>query len=264
MKNLVFCLIFASTTGIIASKVNALGQTGHRVTGELAERHISQHTKNALKNILGYETLAEASTWVDEMRTDPAEFWQKTANPYHYVTVPQGETYVEVGAPKQGDAVFALTQYSKVIKNKESSKKEKALAIKFIVHIIGDLHQPLHAGNGTDHGGNKVKLKFYREDTNLHRIWDTNLIERRRLSYTEWSNWLDKEISPNDIKLWKTNDPIVWIEESIKIRDAVYPKDESIGYTYLYENMPVIKNRLKQAGIRIAYYLDELFSTIKD
>ena len=254
MKIISICLLLIFTTSVLA-----LGQTGHRITGELAERHISAHTKKALKAILGYETLAEASTWADEMRTDPAEFWQKTASPYHYVTVPKGKTYSEVGAPKKGDAVFALNKFSKIVKSKSSSKEEKSLALKFIVHIIGDLHQPLHAGNGEDHGGNWVKLKFYGKDTNLHRIWDTNLIEKRHLSFTEWTNWLDKEISEDDIKKWQTNNPLVWIEESIKIRDVVYPKEESIGYKYLYENMPVIKKRLKQAGIRIAYYLDELF-----
>ncbi|PHS13798.1 MAG: S1/P1 Nuclease [Kangiella sp.] len=256
MKFISICLLLICTTNVLA-----LGQTGHRVTGELAERHINDHTKKALKAILGYETLAEASTWADEMRTDPAEFWQKTASPYHYVTVPKGKTYSEVGAPKQGDAVFALNKFSKIVKNKSSTKEEKSLALKFIVHIIGDLHQPLHAGNGEDHGGNWVKLKFYRKDTNLHRIWDTNLIERRHLSFTEWTNWLDKEISPSDIKKWETNNPLVWIKESVKIRDVVYPKEESIGYAYQYKNMPVIKMRLKQAGIRIAYYLDELFKS---
>jgi hypothetical protein len=254
MKTSIYIFLITFSSGILA-----LGQTGHRVTGEIAERHVNEHTKKALKSILGYETLAEASTWADEMRTDPAKFWQKTASPYHYVTVPKGKTYQEVGAPEQGDAVSALAEFSKIIKSKKSSQKEKALAVKFIVHIIGDLHQPLHAGNGLDHGGNKIKLKFYRKDTNLHRIWDTDLIERRHLSFTEWSNWLDKEISAKNIKQWSTNNPMVWIEESIKIRDKVYPTDDSIGYEYLYENMPVIKLRLKQASIRIAYYLDELF-----
>ncbi len=259
MKSYVLYLTLAFSSLIMSSNIKALGQTGHRITGELAEIHINAHTKKALKSILGHKTLAEVSTWPDEMRSNPDEFWQKTASPYHYVTVPKGKTYSEVGAPKQGDSVYALNKFSKVIKNKNSSIEEKALAVKFIVHIIGDLHQPLHAGNGLDRGGNQVKLKFYNKETNLHRLWDTDLIERRRLSFTEWSNWLDKEISPSDITSWKTNDPMVWIEESIKIRDEIYPKEDSIGYDYLYKNMPVIKTRLKQAGIRIAYYLDELF-----
>ena len=261
MKIVICCLMLTCSSGLVVNKVNALGQTGHRITGELAERHINSHTKKALKSILGNVTLAEVSTWADEMRSDPAEFWQKTASPYHYVTVPKGKTYSEVGAPKQGDAVVALNKFSKILKNSQSSKADKALAVKFIVHIIGDLHQPLHAGNGLDRGGNQIKLKFYRKETNLHRVWDTDLIERRHLSFTEWTNWLDKEISVSDIKKWGTNNPLVWIKESVKIRDVVYPKEESIGYAYQYKNMPVIKMRLKQAGIRIAYYLDELFKS---
>ena len=256
MKSLIIFLLFAFSNHLFA-----LGQTGHRVTGEIAERHILPQTKKALKNILGNEGLAEVSTYADEMRSSPNEYWNKTARPYHYVTVPKGKTYQQVGAPEKGDAVFALNKLSKVVKDSASTKAEKSDAIKFIVHIIGDLHQPLHAGNGLDYGGNDHKIKFYGRDTNLHRLWDTGLIEREHLSFSEWTEWLDRDISDKDIAQWRDNDPIVWIEESIKLRDTIYPKEDSIGYTYQYENMPIIKKRLKQAGIRIAFYLDKLFET---
>ena len=249
-----FAIIFA----IISTGILALGQTGHRITGELAQRHINSQTQIALNAILGNESLAEVSTYPDEMRASSDHFWKETQRPYHYVTVPVGKTYKEVGAPKQGDAFYALDKYSKVIKSKSSTKQEKIDAIKLIVHIIGDLHQPLHAGNGEDHGGNRFKVKFFRKETNLHSVWDTQLIERRHLSFTEWTNWLDKEITAKDKKNWRSNDPAVWIEESVKIRDRIYPKDPSISFQYQFKNMPIIQKRLKQAGIRIAYYLDEL------
>ncbi|MGB0495970.1 MAG: S1/P1 nuclease [Kangiellaceae bacterium] len=254
MKHLVFSILLTLSTSVLA-----LGQTGHRVTGAIADRHISPHTQKQIQKILGHQSLAEVSTYADEMRSSPTRFWQETASPYHYVTVPKGKTYQEVGAPKQGDAAYALSKFSKVVKSASSTKEEKAVALKFMVHIIGDLHQPLHAGNGLDRGGNDVKLKFYGKDTNLHRIWDTDLIERRHLSYSEWTDWLDKEITAADVNQWKSNDPMDWISESAKLRDTIYPKENSIGYTYQYNNMPIIKKRLKQAGIRIAHFLDELF-----
>ncbi len=254
MRILFICLLLAFSTSTFA-----LGQTGHRITGAIAERHINQHTKSAIEKILGSDTLTEVTNYADEMRTDPSDFWQHQARHYHYVTVPKGKKYSDEGVPKQGDAVFALDKYSKVILNPKSIKSEKQLALKFIVHIIGDLHQPLHVGSGEDRGGNNVKLKFFRKDTNLHRIWDTGLIKQKHLSYSEWTNWLDREITTNDIKQWRSIDPLVWINENVKIRDSIYPKSDSISFRYLYKNMPIMRLRLKQAGIRMAFFLDELF-----
>jgi len=251
------CLLLILTS--FSNGIFALGQTEHRVTGEIAERHINARTKQAIRGLIGYQSLAEASNYADEMRSDPAEYWQKTAGSYHYVTIPKGKTYEEVGAPSRGDAVVALDMFAKTLRDPNASKADKSLALKFSIHIIGDLHQPLHAGNGTDRGGNNIELKFFGKDTNLHRLWDKGLTSQRQLSYTEWSNWLDKEITSEDIKAWQTSNPLVWINESVKIRDTIYPKKDSLGYDYLYNNLPIIKRRLKQAGIRIAFYLDELF-----
>ena len=239
--------------------VYSLGQTGHRVTGAIAERHLKPHTKKAIKAILGNESLAEASTYADDMRANPSEFWQKIASPYHYVTVPPGKHYHQVGAPPQGDSLVALEKFSNMLKSSKTSKEDKALALRFIVHIIGDLHQPLHVGNGKDRGGNEFIVSFFDKVSNLHRVWDTDLIEKENLSYTEWVDWLDKQITKNDIKNWKSNDPIVWIKESGELRDKVYPKQKRIGYDYVYKFTPIIKLRLKQAGIRIAYFFDKLF-----
>ncbi len=253
LKTYLYILLMSYSTGLFA-----LGQTGHRITGEIAERHLSPHTKIVIASIIGNTSLAEAANYADEMRSNPNDFW-KNSSPMHYVTVPKGKTYQEIGAPKKGDAVLALRKFSGTLQNQNATRSDKQLALKFIIHIIGDLHQPLHAGNGKDRGGNDLKLRFFGKETNLHRVWDTDLIARRNLSFTEWSNWLDKDISSDDIKTWQSNDPLVWIKESIEIRDTIYPTKNSIGYDYLYYNLPIIKTRVKQAGIRIAYYLDELF-----
>ena len=89
------------------------------------------------------------------MRSNPEHFWQEVAGPFHYVTIPEGKTYAEVGAPDEGDSVTALAQFRKVLLDPKASREQKQLALRFTVHIIGDLHQPLHAGNGTDRGGQR-------------------------------------------------------------------------------------------------------------
>ncbi|MCW8109850.1 S1/P1 nuclease [Alteromonas ponticola] len=238
----------------------AWGQTGHRVTGAIAEHYLSPNAKAALNDLLPNESLAEASTWADEMRSNPHPFWQKTASPWHYVTIPGNKNYQQAGAPAQGDAYTALEQFRTTLKNPQSTREEKQKALRFIVHIIGDLHQPLHAGDGTDRGGNDVKVRFFWQDSNLHRVWDSQLIAQRELSYSEWSEWLLPKITQAERRDWRDTNPQTWIAESVTIRKTIYPKDaNNMNYDYLYQHIPTVKKRLQQAGVRIADYLNEIY-----
>lgn len=239
--------------------VLAWGQLGHRVTGAIAQQHLTAQAQAAVTALLPNEDLAEASTYPDEMRSSPEEFWQKEAGPFHYVTVPEGQTYAQVGPPEQGDGISALKMFTATIKDSKASQADKQLALRFIVHIIGDLHQPLHAGNGTDRGGNDVKVNFFWQDSNLHRVWDSELLGQRELSYTEWTARLNRKISQQDISAWSDIDPQVWVSESVKIRDEIYPQEEKISWDYLYNHLPQAQERLKMGGIRIATYLNALF-----
>lgn len=252
--------VVAALSSAISLPAFGWGQTGHRVTGAIAQRHLNADAQAQIAAILPNETLAEASTWPDEMRSNPSEFWRRTASPWHYVTVPEHKHYDEVGAPEEGDAYTALVNFTKTLKDPKASLEDKQLALRFIVHIIGDLHQPLHAGNGTDKGGNDVKVRFFWQDSNLHRVWDSQLLDQRQLSFTEWTNWLDAKITQDDIDAWGSADAKVWIKESTQIRDTIYPKDANkMSYDYLYDNLPIAKKRLQQAGIRMAAYLNKVF-----
>lgn len=260
-------LFFPSTRflGVLLSlafsaDVLAWGQIGHRVTGAIAEQYLTNEASANIRALLPNESLAEASTYADEMRSNPAEFWQEKAGPWHYVTVPADKTYADVGAPPQGDAFSALNQFRRTLLDERASLEEKQLALRFAVHIIGDLHQPLHAGNGTDRGGNDFRVKFFRNESNLHRVWDSQMIDRRQLSYTEWTEWLGNKITPEMVAGWQQTDPAVWIAESTAIRDTIYPEETDIGWDYLYVHLPTATRRLQQAGVRIAAYLNEVFA----
>ncbi|WP_166422676.1 S1/P1 nuclease [Paraglaciecola sp. 20A4] len=255
MQKVIFGLLVAT----FSVNVFAWGQIGHRITGAIAQQHLTPQAQAEVSALLPNEDLAEAATYPDEMRSNPEVFWQDKAGPYHYVTVPEGKTYAQVGAPKEGDGVSALEMFTATLKDGKTSKEDKQLALRFIVHIIGDLHQPLHAGNGTDRGGNDVKVNFFWKDSNLHRVWDSELLDQRQLSYTEWTARLNRKISLHDIDAWSVIDPQVWIAESILIRDEIYPKDEEISWDYLYNHLPQAKIRLQMAGIRIATYLNDVF-----
>jgi len=256
-------LVAAAVTVCLPSPAAAWGQTGHRVIGEIADERISGKTRAEIELIMGEEDLAEASTWADEERSNPAVFWQREAGPYHYVTVPEGRTYAEVGAPEEGDALSSLDRFAATVRDPNASRVDKALALKFIVHIVGDVHQPLHAGNGEDRGGNDVKVRWFGDETNLHSVWDTQMIEGQNLSYTEYATWLDRQIEPTETIGWWEANPQVWIGESTQIRDTIYPNSEqempNLSYAYQYEHLATAEKRMQQGGVRLAAYLDWLF-----
>jgi len=187
--------IFALAALMLPSPALAWGQTGHRVIGEIADDRISGRTKAEIDLLLVGEDLAEVSTWADEERSNPTEFWQEKAGSWHYVTVPVGSTYAETAPPTEGDAITALKQFTETLRDPDAEPDQRRLALHFIVHIVGDLHQPLHAGNGTDRGGNDELVQWYGQDTNLHAVWDTHIIDNQKLSYIEYSKWLARQIA---------------------------------------------------------------------
>ena len=182
----------------------AWGQNGHRITGAIATSLLTPETIAQIETIIGNESLAEASTWPDYMRSNTSDVGRKSS-PFHYVTVPPGKHYHDVGAPEQGDAMTALNQFTATLRSDTASPEEKATALRFVVHIIGDLHQPLHAGNGSDRGGNDVKLSYFGESSNLHRVWDTQMIEGQNLSYTEYTAFLQRHLNQEQIAEWQEN-----------------------------------------------------------
>jgi hypothetical protein len=249
----------------------AWGPTGHRVTAAIAERQLDHDTKAAIAGILGPESVAEASTWPDFMRSHDSEFWQTESPNFHYVTIPKGKTYDEVGPPPQGDALTALAHFTKVLKDTNAALADRQMALRLVIHIIEDLHQPLHVGNGTDRGGNSVRVAFMDEPTNLHSVWDEDIINAELLSHTEWADWLNRRITAEKQAEWAVAKPADWLAESVAIRDTIYPKmpdraeypdasrTPALSYGYVYKHKGTIDLRLQQGGVRLAAYLNDLF-----
>ncbi len=235
----------------------AWGKTGHRVTAAIADVHLSGLARAHVREILGVETLAEASNWPDEMRADPHPFWRTTSSPWHYVTV-GGITYDR--APPEGDALTALHFFRKLVLDPKTSADHRQLALRFIVHIVGDLHQPLHNGRPGDRGGNDIKVKWFGRDTNLHAVWDSAMVDGTGYSFTELTERLNRHTSSADVIAWWDPEPRHWIAESVHIRERIYPAETELGYDYVYKHTPTVELRLKQAGVRLAAYLNQMFS----
>jgi len=270
-------LCAAAAACLIPAPAFAWGKTGHRVVAAIADRQLSGLARAHIKELLGGpESLDEAANWPDEMRSAPGTFWQKTATPWHFVTL-DGITYDH--APPEGDALQALAHFTAVLKDPAASLTDKQLALRFIVHLVGDLHQPLHVGKCCDKGGNDVKVTWFGKPTNLHAVWDSQLVEDEQLSFTELAAKLERHINPEDVVKWWDINPRDWISESAEIRDTVYPtkaeiprpakgkkvkKGEAVlpdlSYSYVYRFTPVMERRLSQGGVRLAAYLNALFA----
>ncbi|WP_187334931.1 S1/P1 nuclease [Novosphingopyxis iocasae] len=259
-------LVVAALVMSTPSAALAWGQNGHRIIGQIAQDNIDGRSRAAIEQIIGDEDLATLSTFADEERSNPAPFWQKEATPWHYVTIPDGESYADGGAPPEGNAYSALERFTVVLRDSAASQAEKRIALAFVVHLVGDLHQPMHVGDGTDRGGNNVRVTFFGDRTNLHSVWDTSLIERQNLSYTEYTARLERAMTPQNIIEWWTADPLVWITESIAVRKQAYPAipadggTSSLSYDYQYQQLPFVEQRLMQGGVRLAAYLDHVFA----
>ena len=255
------CALAAMASALAASQpAMAWGANGHRIVGAIAQEYLSPQAHAAMLEILGTETLAEAAPWPDFMRSDPDAFWQKTASPWHYVTVPEGQSYDEAGPPPEGDALTALARFADTLRDPSASLADRQTALRFIVHLVGDLQQPLHAGNGNDRGGNDAKVTWFGKPTNLHSVWDYQMLEGQELSYSEYARWLDERLTPQQMREWASPDPEVWVADSAAVRPGLYPEDPDLGYEYNYRFKGLMEERLQKGGLRLAAFLNEVFA----
>jgi hypothetical protein len=266
-------LALVAALSLIPSPALAWGKTGHRVVAAIADTQLSGLARAHVREILGgAESLDEAANWPDEMRSAPGQFWQKTATPWHYVTL-NGIIYDH--APPEGDALEALNHFRSVLQDPKASISDKQMALRFVVHIVGDLHQPLHNGKCCDRGGNDVKVTWFGKPTNLHAVWDSQLVDEEQLSFTELAAKLARHTSAQDVIDWWDINPRDWMSESAEIRDTLYPppgapakkgakgkdaKVPDLSYGYVYKFTPVMERRLQQGGVRLAAYLNAIFA----
>ena len=271
MKRLAALLAMSA---LAAAPAAAWGPVGHRITAQIAQDNVSGQTRARIAQILGHEELPEAATWPDEQRSNPDAFWQTTSYPWHFVTIPVGQAPEHLEHPSEGDAETALESFTAVLRDPAASPEDKARALRFVVHIVGDLHQPLHVGKPGDRGGNDVKVRWFDDPVvqNLHWVWDEGMIRRQELSFSEYAARLEARMTAEQVVAWWNVEPDAWMAESAALRDRIYPTPSErdgagtseapfvMRYWYPYEWTPEMELRLQQSGIRIAAYLDWVFA----
>ncbi|MFK7831103.1 MAG: S1/P1 nuclease [Congregibacter sp.] len=234
---------------------NAWGPLGHELAGDISERYLSLATQKRIRALIGNESIAEASTWADRMRSDPSQFWQREAGAYHYVTVPQGRQYRDITPPRKGDALTALSEFREALLDESTPIKQRALALRFAIHIVQDLHQPLHVGRRGDRGGNDVDIRVNGKRSNLHRLWDSQVLYSAGRSDRQWRSYFDaSELLRAPITA--DADPFLWVQESAALRETLYPAPKQADKAYMQRQLPRAEIRVALAGIRTAAWLN--------
>lgn len=251
-------LLFAFSI-ISCQQAWAWGQTGHRVIGQIAEWHLNTRAYKQISKLLGPETMAMASTWMDEIRSDSTYAYTAT---WHWTTIPTGEQYDRNKQETAGDAYTTLQNLIAALKSDTLSVETEKAYLKMLIHIVGDLHQPLHVGTGEDRGGNDVKVQWMGEESNLHRVWDSEMIDSKQLSYTELATYLNRFSTKEKERQWQAAPFSKWLLENMELRDTIYniPDDHYLSYQYAYINYPVVETRLLMAGVRLAGILNDIYN----
>ncbi|PWS29282.1 hypothetical protein DHW03_05545 [Pedobacter yonginense] len=246
---------------IVSIIIISWGFKGHKTVASIADRHLSGEAKAAVKELLGNESIQDASTWADEIRNQPE--YKNTGN-WHFINLPLGLNKGQLKDSVEHLQVENLFQaYNlnlSLLQNPNESKAKKIEALKFIIHLVGDVHQPMHISRAEDKGGNTIQVQFMGKGTNLHSLWDSKLIDYQNLSIEQMAE--NDSVSRRQIRKWQRAKPMDWIFESYQISSQIYastPSGSILTEDYYKANIGIANQRMEMAGIRLAGVLNKLF-----
>lgn len=238
------------------------GVTGHRVVGEIAQRHLTKKAKKELQNLIGMESLSLWANWADFIKSDTTHTWDHVSK-WHYVNLPGNlgkEDFLAALQNLKGENLYTqIKALTTELKDKSLTIEKRQIALRFLVHFVGDLHQPLHVGREEDLGGNRVKVSWFDKQTNLHTVWDSEIVEFQQYSYTEYACNLDIA-NEEEVKNWQQSSLEEWFYESYVLANKVYasvPADGKLGYKYNYIFKTDLDLQLLKGGLRLAKILNE-------
>lgn len=254
-------LAFAFIYAPIAA--NAWGLLGHRIVGEIADSYLTPNARKSIKQILGNETLAMSANWADFIKSDTS---YRYLNNWHYVNLPEGLD--KNGMSNFLDEFKDANIYSKtnemiaLLKDPKTSADKKVFAMRLLVHLMGDMHQPMHTARKEDLGGNRIFVMWFGQKSNLHRVWDEQLIDYQQLSYTEYSKAINFA-TPQQLTEWNKASLKDCIYESYDICNKIYAtgikSDDKLSYNYNFDWIATVNNQLLKGGVRLAKILNEIY-----
>lgn len=263
MKKLILGLIVLAVLCLPARSF-AWGMLGHRIVGEIASKYLTPQAKTAIEKILGNETLALASTWADYIKSDTN---YRYLNAWHYADFKENLSYNEfvksLNEETEANAYNKMQFLIKELKKKSLSLEKKQMYLRLLVHIAGDVHQPFHSSEEGDQGGNQLKVMWFNEPSNIHRVWDEHLIEYQQLSYTEYVNAINFTTASQRQQLQKQ--PMAqWLFESYKISTSLRKElkpEQRLSYAYNFKHVATLNNQLLKGGVRLAGILNQIFGS---
>lgn len=263
IKNIFKKAAFISIFFYLPSQTNAWGVLGHRIVGQIAESYLTPNAKKEIQKILGTESVGMAANWADFIKSDSTMSY---LSPWHYVDVRGGLSHADFLTYLKNDtAVDAYTKLNfliKELKKKTLAKDEKAFYLKLLIHIVGDIHQPLHVGHPEDKGGNDIKVTWLGSATNLHSVWDSRLIDFQQLSYTEYTDAINHTTKAQRLA-WQKQPLTEWLYQTYQVADKVYKDikpDDKLGFVYNYKFIDILNRQLLIGGVHLAALLNEIFA----
>ncbi|MCH5225405.1 MAG: S1/P1 nuclease [Muribaculaceae bacterium] len=251
-----------STLGLSLVAISAFpwGQKGHDVTAYIAENHLTPETYAQVTELLDGKSMVYWANWLDNASHSPEYSYSKT---WHYKNIDDGVKYEEAPLHPDGDIVRAIYSQVEILQNSDASKTDKQLALKILVHLMGDLHQPMHMGHASDLGGNRWTVKYFGRDSNLHSVWDSSIPESaHKWTYTEWNDQINRATPVETQYILESGKPESWGIETFEICKDVYaktPEGTKISYDYVSEWTPVVESQLLKGGLRLADILNSIF-----
>jgi hypothetical protein len=253
---------FATFALALALPAAAWGPRGHAIVADLAARQLSPAARAEVERLLGADardTLVANATWADEVKAWPG--YGRTG-PLHYVNFPRGTCRYDAARDCRGDrcVVAAIARFRAVLAS-DAPAAERSDALRWLVHLVADVHQPLHATWGDDRGGNMVQLRFRGEGTNLHALLDSGLLRTRGLPARAYADAIAPAPGGAPAEEYAAGAEIDWAEGSCALGRDSYPARRQVDQEYVDRWRPILERRLVIAASRLAALLDATLGT---
>lgn len=253
-------LLLSLAVGLLfVSKSWGWGQKGHDVVARIAECRLTPEAAARVAGLLDGYSMVYWANWLDSASHTPEMAYTKT---WHYANVDEGFSYETMPKNPAGDVVGAIEGIVAALESGALSREEERLNLKMLIHLVGDLHCPMHTGRLSDRGGNSVPVRFFDEQTDLHTLWDTALPEAaHRWSYSEWRDQLDR-LSETAAAEIQRGTPREWFGQSHALCRDIYadtPAQSVLSYDYVARYTPVVERQLLYGGLRLAALLNRIY-----
>lgn len=256
-------LVFAAALALAPVPVHAWGPLGHRLVALLAWDDLTPATRRQIDALLQGEpdpTLAGIARWADDLRENDPDLGRKTAR-WHFVNIGEHDCAYEPArdCPGGNCVVEAIKAQAAILADTGRTQAERLQALKFVVHFVGDVHQPLHAGYGRDKGGNDMQLNWNGRGTNLHTLWDSRMLLSTKRSEADYLQHLRTLPRPDMGTITLPPPSAAWAEQSCRVATQAdfYPRRAKLEQRYVDQHLPIAERQLRAGGVALAAVLNQ-------